>query len=395
MNSGWRTMNLGDICDFAGGSQPPKSQFSYAEKPDHVRFLQIRDFASDKNITFIPISKKNRLCGKDDILIGRYGASVGRVLTNKAGAYNVALMKAIPNLQVLDRSWFYNYLCSDHFQHRLLNVADRSAQAGFSKDDIYHFPVPVPPAAEQRRIVGILDKAFEGIAAAKANAEKNLQNARAVFAKYRDFAFVKNHHRCWAEAQLGAIAAFRNGINFTQNSKGEEIKIFGVRNFHNNFCAPLDDLDRVNVDGKVPESDLLRKDDILAVRSNGNIELIGRCVLVGPLPERISHSGFTIRIRLTSRDVDPRYLCHFLKSGGTRKRLTEGGTGTNIKSLNQAMLSALAIPMPSLPEQRAIVRKIESLSSETEHLVTIYTRKLTAIDDLRKSLLHQAFTGNL
>jgi len=174
VKAGWATRKLGDICDFEGGSQPPKSQFAYQPKPGYVRFLQIRDFGNDKNITFIPESRKNRHCVENDILIGRYGASVGKILTGKAGAYNVALMKTIPNLKVLDRSWFYNYLVSDQFQGRLLNVADRSAQNGFSKEDIYGFPVPVPPLPEQKRIVGILDEAFDAIANAKSNAEKKL-----------------------------------------------------------------------------------------------------------------------------------------------------------------------------------------------------------------------------
>ena len=161
MKAGWQVKTLGDVCDFEGGSQPPKSQFIHEQKPGYVRFLQIRDFGSDKNITFIAESKKNRRCQQNDILIGRYGASVGKILTGKAGAYNVALMKTIPNLEVLDRSWFYNYLISDEFQSRLLNVADRSAQNGFSKDDICGFPVPAPSLPEQQRIVGILDEAFD------------------------------------------------------------------------------------------------------------------------------------------------------------------------------------------------------------------------------------------
>ena len=83
----WVTKNLGDICDFEGGSQPPKSQFIHEKKPGYIRCLQIRDFANDKNVTFIPESKKNRRCEQNDILIGRYGASVGKILTGKAGAY--------------------------------------------------------------------------------------------------------------------------------------------------------------------------------------------------------------------------------------------------------------------------------------------------------------------
>src|SRR5205814_4974311 len=105
-----------------------------------------------------------------------------------------------------------------------------------------------------------------------------------------------------------------------------------------------------------------------AVRSNGNIELIGRCILAGRVPEKVSHSGFTIRIRLSNGEVLPRYVCHFMKSASSRKRLTEGGTGTNIKSLNQGMLSALAIPFPPIPAQKLLVEKLESLSEETQRL---------------------------
>jgi type I restriction enzyme, S subunit len=394
MKNGWQIMKLGEICGFEGGSQPPKSKFVYEEKPGYIRFLQIRDFGSDKNITFIPESKKNRQCIEQDILIGRYGASVGKVLTNKAGAYNVALMKTTPKLDVLNRSWFYNYLLSDEFQRRLLQVADRSAQAGFSKDDIYGFPVPVPPRREQGRIVGILDEAFEGIATAKANHEKNLQNASNLFENYRESVF-SQRGKSWAEKPLGSIVAFRNGINFTKDSKGEHIKVVGVRNFQNNFFAPLDDLDTVTLDGKVSELDSLKRDDILAVRSNGNIELIGRCLLVGEVMGKISHSGFTIRIRLASAEALPRYLCHFLKSASSRKRLTEGGIGTNIKSLNQGMLSTLVVPLPPIATQKSIVEKLERLSEESQHLHSIYTSKLVALEALKKSLLHQAFTGKL
>ena len=89
----WKTVKLGDVCDFQGGSQPPKKEFVFEPQEGYVRFLQIRDFKSDKNVTYIPIAKKNRLCNTDDILIGRYGASVGQILRGLEGAYNVALMK--------------------------------------------------------------------------------------------------------------------------------------------------------------------------------------------------------------------------------------------------------------------------------------------------------------
>ena len=150
---GWATMQLGDVCYFKGGSQPPKSQFVYEARPGYVRFLQIRDYASEKHVTYIPESAKNRLCNSGDIMIGRYGASVGKILTGLAGAYNVALIKTMPDLRLLDRTFFFHYLRSGAFQQRLADVASLSAQDGFGKDDIYGFPVPVPSLNDQQTVI--------------------------------------------------------------------------------------------------------------------------------------------------------------------------------------------------------------------------------------------------
>jgi type I restriction enzyme S subunit len=152
-NGGWSNSQLGDVCEFEGGSQPPKAEFVHTPRTGYIRFLQIRDFGSEKHITFIPDSKKNRVCTADDILIGRYGASVGKILTGKAGSYNVALMKATPDSTRLDRRFFYHYLRSGAFQDRLKRVASRSAQDGFGKEDIFGFPVPVPALDDQRSVV--------------------------------------------------------------------------------------------------------------------------------------------------------------------------------------------------------------------------------------------------
>ena len=128
------------------------------------------------------------------------------------------------------------------------------------------------------------------------------------------------------------------------------------------------------------------------VRSNGNPELIGRCLLIGDVSERTTHSGFTIRARLNDGTVLPSYLCHFLKSSVVRREMIDGGNGANIKSLNQGTLSRLVIPLPPSSQQAQIVRQIEAMSEETQRLESLYQRKLTALDELKKSLLHQAFS---
>ena len=110
-------VSLGEVCDFQGGSQPPKSEHISYEKDGYDRFIQIRDFRdSEKNKTFIPFSEKNKYCKKEDILIGRYGASVGVICTGLEGAYNVALIKCLINKDKLNSKYLFYYLNSERIQ---------------------------------------------------------------------------------------------------------------------------------------------------------------------------------------------------------------------------------------------------------------------------------------
>ncbi len=398
MKAGWQTKKLGDVCDFEGGSQPPKSEFIYEEMPGFVRFLQIRDFGSDKNITYIRHSKKNRLCKENDILIGRYGASVGKVLTNKAGAYNVALMKTIPNLDVLAHSWFYYFLISDEFQKPLLDVADRSAQAGFSKDDIYNFPVPIPSLPDQHRIVAILDEAFDGIATAKANAEKNLQNARALFESHLQSVFTERGEG-WVDNKLKTITT-KIGSGATPRGGEESYKTEGVSlirslNVHDSAfkyakLAFLDDAqaaDLSNVEVKVRDVLLnitgasvarccIVPDDVLPARVNQHVSI------VRPLPDVLA----------------PEFLHYLLISKPYKDKLLQTGEegGSTRQAITKAQIQDFTVSYPeSIDTQFTIVARLDFMFAETQRLESIYQQKLTALDDLKKSLLHQAFSGNL
>ncbi|MCJ8167690.1 restriction endonuclease subunit S [Atopomonas sediminilitoris] len=254
--------------------------------------------------------------------------------------------------------------------------------------------IPLPPLPEQQRIVAILDEAFAGIANARAAAEQNRQNARALFESHLQSVFSQRGEG-WVEMPFGELATFRNGINFTKSSRGQSIRILGVKNFQNNFWAPLNELETVIPDGMLSDSDTLEENDLLFVRSNGNPELIGRCLLIGAVSERITYSGFTIRARLHTQDVVPQYLCHFLKSNKARREMIDGGNGANIKNLNQGTLSRLVIPFPDTSNQVALVEQLEAVQQEAQRLEALYQRKLEALDELKQSLLHQAFSGQL
>lgn len=167
---------------------------------------------------------------------------------------------------------------------------------------------------------------------------------------------------------LGNIASFKNGLNYSRSSSGEVIEIVGVKDFQNRFSPNLDALEKIQIDGSLSEDYNLRPTDILVVRSNGSANLVGRFLFIEKLNGITSYSGFTIRIRPKSEIVDPKFLCLYLKTDIVRDELTGNSKGSNIKSLNQTQLSSIKIPLPSLPEQKKIVRQVEAIENKIAKL---------------------------
>ena len=155
-----RRIKLCDICDFQGGSQPPKNQWIDSPQYGYIRMLQIRDFTQSEKVKpeYIKITSSSKVCNEDDILIARNGASVGKILTGLAGAYNVAIMKTIPDEEKISKRFLFHFLSSQYFQNYIMNVGSRAAQAGFNKDDLQGISLKEYSLKEQADICSILDE---------------------------------------------------------------------------------------------------------------------------------------------------------------------------------------------------------------------------------------------
>ena len=379
MTSGWHTIALGQLCSIKSGKSDTKDAVNDGEYAFFDRSRTIK-----KSTRYLYDCEALIIPGEGTEFLPRH--FIGKFDLHQR-AYALFDFSNRINVRFL-----YNFLHhkSEYFPQVAVGATVKSLR-------LRHFeqlPVSLTTVPEQRRIVGILDEAFDGIATAKANAEKNLRNARFLFESHLQSVF-SHRGEGWVERRLGDMATFRNGINFTKSSRGDSVKIVGVKDFQNNFWAPLDNLESVVTDGSLSDSDKLKENDLLFVRSNGNMQLIGRCLLVGAVAEKITHSGFTIRARLNGSGLSPKYLSHFLKSHNAKRKMIDSGIGTNIKSLNQVTLSALVIPFPYPAGQARVVDQLEALRIETQHLDAIYQQKLAVLDALKKSLLHQAFTGQL
>ena len=179
--------------------------------------------------------------------------------------------------------------------------------------------------------------------------------------------------------ELGETAEFKNGINYTQESKGQLVKVLGVRNFKSNLFAPIENFDLIQIDSELPEAYHLKQNDIVFVRSNGNPDLVGRSVIIPDINFRATSSGFTIRLRFTSNVVIPLFYAYLFKSDYLKNKIIESGTGANIKSINQPSLKALKIPLPSMEVQSSLVLQIqqeEQLVNANKQLIKIYEQKI-------------------
>ena len=160
----WVWIRHNDLFDISGGSQPPKSKFIEREKEGYIRLFQIRDYGSNPQPIYIPLSTASKISQKGDILLARYGASLGKVFYAEYGAYNVALAKVIPlyESRLIFQKYIFLYYCSSIYQNEIVNRS-RCAQAGFNKEDLNSLLFPLPPLAEQYRIVEKYEKAIASI----------------------------------------------------------------------------------------------------------------------------------------------------------------------------------------------------------------------------------------
>lgn len=384
MKKGWEIKRLGEVCDVLDHKRKPITKRDReAGVYPYYGATGVLDYVA------------GYLFDEPLVLVGEDGAkwasgeNTAFAVKGKIWVNNHAHVLRPHRTVLLDNWLIYHLNHSD-----LTEFVSGLTVPKLNQGSLREIPIPIPPLSEQRRIVGVLDEAFAAIATAKANAEKNLHNARALFQSHLNAIFTQRG-KGWVEKKLGDLAEFKNGLNFTRQSKGQTLRIVGVGDFQDHLVVPIDTLQSVTIDGKLPDDYLIRRDDILTVRSNGSKDLVGRCMIVPEVDGMTSYSGFIIRIRFDTREICPRFLLRFLKSSETRKRLTRDGGGANISNINQAKLSELPVSLPSFRQQENIAAKLDALATETQQLARHYEQKHAALEALKKSLLHQAFAGEL
>lgn len=191
----------------------------------------------------------------------------------------------------------------------------------------------------------------------------------------------------WEKVKLGDIATFSNGINFNKTAYAKGIKLIGVSNFGDRFYPDYSQLQEVKKD-IVRLEDCLRNGDIVFVRSNGNKELVGRCMLVKNPTERVTYSGFCIRARLNDTDrYDPVYFTYYFKSKAFRRAVSGTAVGANIQNLSQARLSNHECRVPSIEVQH----RIADILSAYDDLIENNQKQIKLLEEAAQRLYKEWF----
>ncbi len=287
---------------------------------------------------------------------------------------------------------FVYYTQSSVYLNNVDKETSGTTRKRISRSKLGEISIPVPPVEQQQRIVTILDQAFEGIAKARANAEQNLQNARALFESHLQSVFsnAENNNELVVLSDLATDITdgdhmpppkAENGIPFI--TIGNIVKDTRTIDFNDTFKVPAEYFNKLKANKKPKLGDVL-----YTVTGSFGIP-----VLVKDNKEFCfqRHIGL---IRPKS-DVSSEWLCYLLSSPQLLKQANDGATGTAQKTVSLKVLRGFQVPNLPIDKQNELVVELDAISKETQRLEAIYQRKITLLDELKKSLLQQAFAGEL
>lgn len=394
MKNNWQTKKIGEVCEVIAG-QSPEGKF-YNKIGKGLPFYQGKKdfgkkFIQEPTTWTTNITKEAQ---KNDILMS-VRAPVGPInfATQKICiGRGLAAIRAGENF---DKDYLFYFLS---YKEDAIKGSAGAVFASINKNEIESLVVPHPSFSEQKRIVETLDEVFEKIEKVRNNAERNLQNSRELFESYLQSVFA-NHDKNWAKNELKEITT-KIGSGATPRGGENDYKEVGIslvrsmnvydQGFRDKKLAFLDD----NQADKLSNV-TLEKDDVLLNITGASI---ARCCIIPKevLPARVNQHVSIIRLR--KEKMVPKFLHYVLISKKYKDRLLHTGEkgGSTRQAITKAQIERFMIKYPeSLSKQKSIVKKLDGLSEQTKMLEEIYKKKLADLEELKKSVLKQAFEGKL
>ena len=389
MRKGWETKTIGDVCEVIAG-QSPEGKFYNAEGKGMPFYQGKKDFG-DKFIEAPTTwtTQTTKIAKEGDILMS-VRAPVGPVNFATDEVCIGRGLAAIRCSDELNRTFLFYQLW--HLQPEIAG-REGAVFASINKAEIEALPLAYAPLPEQQRIVGLLDEAFEGLATAKANAEKNLKNARALFESHLQSVFMQRGVG-WVEKKLGDVFEIGSSKRIMETEwTSSGVPFYGGKEIVKLAKSGLVVSNAYISDEKYQEYaskyDMPRKDDIL-ITARGTIG-VGYIVKEG---DRFYYKDGNIISMRGKTPINPHFVLYAFRSNVVADQFGEL-SGTTVRHLPIEKAKELVLRLPGFAAQNAVVEGIREIEAETQRLAHLYERKHAALEALKKSLLHQAFAGEL
>lgn len=385
---GWQTKALGEVCIVE------KSQGIYKNLPyvglenieSHTgRFIGSTEPLAVKSSTF-KFSPKH-------VLYGRLRPYLNKVMLPEfEGHCSTEIFPLLPRPE-LSREFLQYWLISDAVVEKINATSTGARMPRANMNEVIDFEFALPPLPEQHRIVAILDAAFDHIATAHAICEANLLNARAIFESHLQAVFTQRGDG-WVEKRLGDIF----NIGSSKRILETEWTTAGVPFYGGREIVKLAKSGTVLSNSYISEEkysdysskyDMPRQDDIL-ITARGTIG-VGYVVQEG---DKFYYKDGNIISMRGKTPINPYFMLYAFRSNVMADQLGNLA-GTTVKHLPIEKAKELILRIPKFAMQNTVVEQIREVEAETQRLASLYQRKLQALDDLKKSLLHQAFSGLL
>lgn len=398
MREGWNQTTLGSICEFENGDRGKNYPGRKAFVPTGIPFVNaghLDDGAINwQSMDFIPRERFD-LLGNGKIQMGDLlfclRGSLGKfavVDRDVEGAIASSLVIVRPN-ENLKGDFLAAYFRSGICAEMITKFANGAAQPNLSAKSLKSFEIPLPSLPEQKRIVAILDEAFEGIDAAVANAEKNLANARELFESYLNDVFAKKGED-WEEATIGEVCTLRSGTtvpkSLERNTGGVPYLKVADMSFPGNETS-------VNSSSRFLDLSAISPRSIFPI---GTVIFPKRGGAIATNKKRITAVEIAADLNIMGVIPSERICPEFLYFYFLQFDLASIGSGSSIPQINNYDIDPLRIRFPmSLNKQREITAQLQSLRDATTSLEGNYRSKVEMLAELKQSFLQKAFAGEL
>ena len=409
MKAGWRQRTIGDVVTL----RPPKAEARAKLSPtDEVSFVPMECLQIDSmSLELAQTRSLDAVAGSytyfanGDVLLakitpcfenGKLGIANG--LSNGVGFGSSEFMVLRPSAEVLSQ-WLYYYLAREDF--RVTGASRMAGAVGHKRvppEYVENCDIPVPPLPEQRRIVALLDEAFDGIAKARANAEKNIENVKALLGGYVEETFRTIGVEETRRTTLGELSELITkgttptsvGFAFVDNGPVRFIKVESIAK--NGTFIPEKFANITDACHQALKRSQLRIGDILFSIAGA----LGRVAIVSDdvLPANTNQALAIVRLR-EDADVSRDYVLAALSTGTALAQVEGLKAGAAQQNLSLAQMRDFRLQIPSPSNQKRIVMQLADMRFFSERSTNLFERKLAALDELKKSLLHHAFAGEL